>query len=62
MYNIANDKTPYYLKSVTPDISHVYNTRVKNIPQNHCHNKSLQFTGTSLWYNLPTQVKYLKKQ
>jgi hypothetical protein len=63
MYNISNDKTPKYLKSVTPGISHVYNTRSKkcnNIFQTHCHNKSLQFTGTSLWNNLPSQVKNQK--
>ena len=60
IYNIANDKTQYYLKSVTPGISHVYDTRskkCKNIFQTHCQNKSLQFTRISLWNNLPSQVK-----
>ena len=63
MCNIANDKTPYYLKSVTPGISHVYDTRskkCKNIFQTHCHNKYPQFTGTPLWNNLPSQVKNKK--
>ena len=60
MFNIINGKTPNYLKTVSPDITHNYGTRSKtskNIFHTLDHPKSLKHTGTSLWNNLPSKVK-----